>query len=269
MLPHFLAHYRTLGVECFIFVDNCSDDGSREYLHGQPDVVLYSADTEYKRSHYGVAWQQAVMGNLCLNKWVLLADADELLVYQDCEKRTLAALVAEVEAEGADAVRVDMVDMYPLGDLGEADFTRQSPFEAAPWFDKPPITPWRLGSGWYSNGTGFVSHLRHRLLPNAVPHDFVSQKFALIRYRPWVRVSQGVHYAANLIVSSRACWFAHFKYHAGFKDKVMTEIHRGQHFNSAAEYRRYAAMLAEGKGGFGKEGISQKYQCSASFGNLE
>jgi hypothetical protein len=265
MLPHFLAHYRTLGVNCFIFVDNCSDDGSREYLHGQPDVVLYSADTEYKHSYYGVAWQQAVLGNLCLNKWVLLADADELLVYENCEKQPLADLVAEVEAEGADAVRVDMIDMYPFGDLNEADFTQQSPFAAAPWFDRAPITPWRLGSGWFSNGTGYVSHLRHRLLPNAVPHDFVSQKFALLRYRPWVRVSQGVHYAANLTVSSRSCWFAHFKYHAGFKEKVMTEIHRGQHFNDAAEYRRYAALLAEGKGGFGKQGISTRYVSSASF----
>jgi len=269
MLPHFLAHYRTLGVECFIFIDNCSDDGSREYLHGQPDVVLFSADTEYKRSHYGVAWQQAVMGNLCLNKWVLLADADELLVYEGCERKPLADLVAEVDAEGANAVRVDMVDMYPLGDLREADFTRQSPFEAAPWFDKTPCTPWRLGSGWFSNGTGFVSHLRHRLLPNAVPHDFVSQKFALFRYRPWVRASQGLHYAANLAVSSRPCWFAHFKYHAGFRDKVLTEIHRGQHFDNAAEYRRYAAMLTEGKGGFGKEGISKRYEGSASFAAID
>jgi len=269
MLPHFLAHYRMLGVNCFIFVDNCSDDGSREYLYGQPDVVLYSADTEYKQSHFGVAWQQAVMGNLCLNKWVLIADADELLVYENCEKRPLADLVAEVEAEGADAIRVDMIDMYPFGDLNEADFTQSVPFEAAPWFDQAPITPWRLGSGWFSNSTSYVSHLRHRLLPNAVPHDFVSQKFALLRYRPWVRVSQGVHYAANLTVSSKSCWFAHFKYHSGFKDKVLTEIHRGQHFNNAAEYRRYAALLTEGKGGFGKESVSKRYESSASFAMSE
>jgi len=102
-----------------------------------------------------------------------------------------------------------------------------------------------------------------------VPHDFVSQKFALLRYRPWVRVSQGVHYAANLTVSSKSCWFAHFKYHSGFKDKVLTEIHRGQHFNNAAEYRRYAALLTEGKGGFGKESVSKRYESSASFAMSE
>jgi len=265
MLPHFLDHYRKLGVKGFVFVDNCSDDGSREYLFEQPDVILYSADTEYKHSHYGVSWQQTVLGNLCVGKWVLLADADELLVFPECEDRSLEEFVAEIEAEGADAVRTDMVDMYPQGDLDDADFKQQSPFEAAPWFDSPAVVPWLLGSGWVSNMTGSVSHLRHRCIPDAIPHEFVSQKIALIRYQPWVRLYEGIHYAANLNVSARTIWFAHFKYHAGFKEKIRVEIQRAQHFNNGAEYRRYAAMVAESKGGFFKEGVSCKYDGSHSF----
>ncbi|WP_051299790.1 glycosyltransferase family 2 protein [Methylobacter luteus] len=265
MLPHFLDHYRALGVKGFIFVDNCSDDGSREYLFEQPDVILYSADTEYKYSNYGVSWQQAVLGNLCLGKWVLLADADELLVFPGCENRLLTEFIDEVEAEGADAVWTDMIDMYPRGDLDDADFKQQSPFEAAPWFDNPATVPWLLGSGWFSNMAGSVNHLRHRSIPDAVPHDFVSQKIALIRYQPWVRLSQGIHYAANLNISTRTAYFAHFKYHAGFKEKIRVEIQRAQHFNNAAEYRRYTVMIAEGKGGFFKKGVSVKHDGSHSF----
>ncbi len=259
LLPHFLSHYRALGVKCFVFVDNCSDDGTREYLFGQPDVILYSADTEYKYSHYGVAWQQAVLGNLCMGKWVLLADADELLVFKDSDTQSLASYIAEIETDDCDAACTIMVDMYPAGDLSEADFSQHSPFDVASWFDKPVVTPWRLGSGWFSNSSSYSSHLRHRIVPNAVPHDFVSQKYALFRYNPWVRLSQGVHYASNLKVSGRASWFAHFKYHAGFKEKIEAEIRRGQHYNNAAEYRRYAAMLLEGKGGFFKEGLSERF----------
>ena len=85
MLPHFLDHYRSIGVKAFIMVDNLSDDGSREYIMEQPDVILYSADTEYSKSHYGVVWQQAILGNHCLNKWALIADMDELLIFQDME----------------------------------------------------------------------------------------------------------------------------------------------------------------------------------------
>jgi glycosyltransferase involved in cell wall biosynthesis len=265
ILPHFLAHYRKMGIKCFVIVDNCSDDGTREYLFEQPDVILYSVDTEYKHSHYGVAWQQAVLGNLCLGKWVLLVDADEFLVFEGCENRPLADFVDDIEAEGSTAVRTDMVDMYPYGDLDDADFSESSPFETAAWFDAEPLIKWQLGSGMYSNNPSFLSALRHRLDGLSGPNAFTTQKYALVRYQPWVRYSQGLHDVANVAVSNSRAWLAHFKYHAGFKKKVQTEIRRGQHFNNASEYRRYAAMLAEGRGGFGLEGISRRYDGSESF----
>ena len=248
LLPHFLAHYRRLGVGSFLIADNLSDDGSREYLLEQADVALFSVDTEYKHSHYGVAWQQAMLGSLCLNKWVLLADADEFLIYPDCENRPLAEFIAEIEAGGCDCIRVDMIDMYPFGDLDEADFTRQTPFEAAPWFDRNPLQPWRLGSGFFSNAPALISNLRHRLDPAAEPNAFTSKKLALFRHKPWMRFSQGLHDAADIQPAQQAIWFAHFKYHSGFKRKVETEIRRGQHFDNAREYRRYAGMLPHGPG---------------------
>lgn len=262
ILSHFLAHYRELGVECFVIVDNCSDDGTREHLFAQPDVVLYSADTEYKHSHYGVAWQQAVMGNHCLGKWVLLADADEFLVCDARRWMSLAELIAAATAEGATSVLIEMVDFYPWGDLAEADFGARDPFTAAPWHDQEPLLRWRLGSGRFSNGPSYVSSLRHRLI-EAAPHDFVAQKYALLRYQPWTRLSEGLHYSSDANVYSCGAFFAHFKYHAGFKDKVHEEIRRGQHFDGASEYRRYAAMLAEAHGYFGSEEVSVRFECAA------
>ena len=269
MLPHFLAHYRLLGVKCFVFVDNCSDDSTREYLFEQPDVVLYSSDTEYKYSQYGVAWQQTILGNLCLGKWVVLADADELLVYPECESRSLIEFIADVNAEGANAVLTPLMDMYPYENLTDADFSKQNPFIAAPYFDQHPLIDWRLGSGVYSNGPTYQSAMRQRLSEASPPNAFTSQKYGLVRYQPWLRYSQGLHDVANATVFSQTAWFAHFKYHIGFKKKVETEIRRGQHFNNASEYRRYAAMLAESHGGFGAEGVSIQYQDSHTFRGLD
>jgi len=267
MLPHFLDHYRRLGSTSFIFVDNCSDDGTREYLHEQPDVILYSSDTEYKYSHYGVVWQQTVLGNLCLNKWVLLVDADEFLVYEDYEQKTLRNLVLEAESSGAFIIRTDMIDMYPGGDLDEADFTKSSPFEAAPWFDKNSTFQWRIGSGQYSNGITHLSGLRHRLVESSEPNSYTTQKYALVKYQPWVRYSQGLHDVANVPVANTKGWLAHFKYHAGFKAKVIAEVKRKQHYNNASEYKQYLNMLIEGKGGMASPGKSIKYENSKSFIN--
>lgn len=267
MLPHFLYHYRSIGVECFIISDNCSNDGSREFLLDQPDVVLYSTDTEYKHSHYGVAWQQAILGNHCLGKWALLADADEFLIYEDCENVPLLDFVKSIEQEHHDSALVYMIDMYPYGDLEDACFRKGRPFEVAPCFDKDALIELRFGGGMYSNSRNFVNGLRHRLAPSRI-NAYVSQKYALFRYQPWMRLTEGVHYAANINPTTTPVFFAHFKYHAGFKEKVHAEIKRNQHFNGAEEYRRYADMLKEGRGNFGASGITQRYESSESFVNL-
>ena len=269
MLPHFLQHYRDLGVQCFMMVDNCSDDGTREYLYQQTDVILYSTDTEYKSSHYGVAWQQAILGNHCLGKWVLLVDADELLVFENCETRTLEEFVADIDEEGCNAAMTLMIDMYPANDLDDANFLESKPFESAAWFDKEPLIDWYLGSGKYGNGKTYLSALRHRFSNETAPNSFTSQKYALIRYYPWIRYSEGLHDASNINVSENITYLAHFKYHAGFKEKIKTEIRRGQHFGNAAEYHRYAEMLSELKGGFRDEKNSSKYTSSKDFYDME
>ncbi len=53
-LPHFLDHYRALGVGQFLIVDNASDDGTADYLAAQPDVSLWTAPDSYKLSRFGM-----------------------------------------------------------------------------------------------------------------------------------------------------------------------------------------------------------------------
>jgi hypothetical protein len=265
LAPHFLEHYRSLGIQAFVFIDNLSDDGTREFLAAQPDVVLYSADTEYRHSHYGVSWQQAALGAHALGKWVVLADLDEFLVYPGCEQRPIGSWLAGLEAAGHDAARVMMVDMYPAGEMDGADFSRQAPFEAAACFDREPLVHWELGSGSYSNGPTYLSALRHRLIPDSAPNLYTSQKIAVFRYQPWVRLAEGLHYASNLQPAPEPAWFAHFKYHAGFRRKVLTEVARKQHFNGAEEYRKYASMLAEAAGSLACPGITSTYSGSSTW----
>ncbi|MFZ2991225.1 glycosyltransferase family 2 protein [Ideonella sp.] len=268
LLPHFLAHYRRLGVRHFVLADNLSDDGSREFLLAQPDVVLYSVDTEYRHSHYGVAWQQAILGAHALGKWVVLADIDEFLVYPDCENVSLSAMLDAQSQQGHDALLTLMIDMYPKGDLADADFTRQPPFEVARYFDRAPLIKWRLGGGCYSNATTYLSALRHRAIADSAPNLYTSQKLAVFKYAPWVRLAEGLHYASNLSVAPRPVYFAHFKYHAGFQEKVRSEVERKQHFNGAEEYRKYLAMIDESQSQLYGEGVSVAYESSHSFSSI-
>jgi hypothetical protein len=38
--PHFLAYHRHLGIDRFFIIDNCSCDGSPDYLLAQPGALM-------------------------------------------------------------------------------------------------------------------------------------------------------------------------------------------------------------------------------------
>ncbi|PRY23008.1 galactosyltransferase [Aliiruegeria haliotis] len=246
MLPHFLDHYRRMGVNGFLMIDNFSDDGSLEYLLEQPDVATFSAETDYSESQYGVAWQQAVLSAFRQNRWSLVADADELLVLRSDEP-SLPDVVKGDDLQGFDAARVFMLDLYPGGDLSDARLGDDGPFDVAGFVDREPFLSNSSSGGPFSNAETYTSSLRHRLLPGSRPELFVAQKIALLKYKPWMRLSAGLHYVANAQVAPRDMIFAHFKYHADFHRKVREETERGEHFNNAEEYRRYKALLSEGR----------------------
>lgn len=241
MLPHFLAHYRKLGVRSFLIADNLSDDGTLDYLLAQPDVVTFSVDSDYRVSHYGVAWQQAILSNFRVGKWSLMVDADEFLV---ADELTLAQLTQADDA--AEAHRIFMLDMYPGGSLSAADF-QTDPFAEAGFCDRVPFLAQSAGQGPFGDQPTWTSALRHRLIPRSRPELFVAQKVALLKYQPWMRLSAGLHYVGDVRLSGRDLIFAHFKYHAEFAAKAKLEVARRQHFNDAEEYRKYLAILSEGR----------------------
>ncbi|TGD63295.1 hypothetical protein EYC08_13440 [Tabrizicola sp. WMC-M-20] len=246
MLPHFLAHYRALGVDSFLIADNGSDDGTLEHLAAQPDVALFTVDSDYSQSHYGVLWQQALLAQRT-GLWSVVADADELLTWTADATGDLQGLLSGRDFTDHDAARVFMLDMYPQGPLSGTDFTDQPPFTAAPFIDRDPFLTTALGRGPFSDAHTFTSATRHRLLPGSRPELFVAQKIALLRYQPWMRLSDGLHYVAETRLSPRALLFGHFKYTAAFRAKAVAEVARGQHFNNAEEYRKYLTLISEGR----------------------
>ena len=104
-----------------------------------------------------------------------------------------------------------------------------------------------LSRGPYSDRPTWTSALRHRLIPGSRSALFVAQKYALLRYAPWMRLSAGLHYVADIRLARRELLFAHFKYNADFHRKAQAEVARGQHFNDAEEYRKYLALASEGR----------------------
>jgi len=135
-LPHFLDHHRGLGVAHFLFVDNASDDGTREYLARQPDVSLWSTSASYRLSRFGLDWLTLLQMRHGHGRWCLMLDADEILIYPHHDTRPLPALVEWLERTGRRSFGALMLDLYPRGPLGAQSYRPgEDPFATLSWFD--------------------------------------------------------------------------------------------------------------------------------------
>lgn len=155
-LPHFLAHYRRLGVAQFLVIDNDSTDGTANLLRGQPDVSLWHTRGSYRASRFGLDWTNWLLLRHGHGHWCLTVDADELLVYPHCETRPLSALTAWLDSTGTPAFAAMMLDLYPAGPLSAQDWRPGgNPLEILRWFDAGnyslKIQP-RLGNLWIQGG---------------------------------------------------------------------------------------------------------------------
>lgn len=135
-LPYFLQHYRALGVNHFLFVDNGSDDGTADYLTAQPDASVWTTPNSYKLSRFGMDWLTWLHIRHAHGHWCLTVDADEILIYPFHDTRPLPALTAWLDAAQVRSFGALMLDMYPKGPLGAQRYTPGTdPFDDLGWFD--------------------------------------------------------------------------------------------------------------------------------------
>lgn len=135
-LPHFLRHYRSIGVDHFLLVDNGSDDESVAYLKEQADVSLWQTQDSYKSSRFGMDWLTALQWKHGSDHWCLTVDVDELLIYPDWPERDLRTLTEDLALRGEIAMGAMMLDLYPKGPLSSAKcLPDQDPLGVIPWFD--------------------------------------------------------------------------------------------------------------------------------------
>ncbi|PWE33585.1 glycosyl transferase family 2 [Maritimibacter sp. 55A14] len=155
-LPHFLAHYRALGVAHFLIVDNSSTDGTAEMLRGAPDVSLWQSAHSYRLSRFGVDWLTWLLIKHGHGHWCLTVDADEILVYPHWQERPLPDLTRWLEAQRQPSFGALLLDMYPRGRLSAAPYCPGAdPFETLCWFDGDNFTVQRkriMQDHWIQGG---------------------------------------------------------------------------------------------------------------------
>jgi hypothetical protein len=252
-LAYFLDYYRKLGVDHFLMVDNGSDDGSAEYLAEQPDVSLWTTKASYRRSRFGMDWQNWLLNKYGHRHWCLCVDVDEFLVYPFCDTRPLAALTDWMDASSLRVCPAMLLDMYPKGPIDAQPYAEgQDPFEIAAWFDSGNYTIERndkYGNLWIQGGPRARAFFADQ--PNRAP---ALNKLPLVRWQKGYAYLDSTHMmlprGLNLAYEEGggekfSGILLHAKFLHTFVEKSAEEIRRQQHYGKSREYKAYARQLGE------------------------
>ncbi len=250
-IPHFLAHYRRLGVRRFLFLDDRSTDGSLEFLLAQPDCGVLQANCDYKQlvqgKRFGTRAKHLVPARFLSERWVLTADLDEFLLLPPGHDG-LNAFCQALEAEGAMHSRGLMLDFFParLDDIHQAS-REHDPFALCPYFDAFSLVNWPEGHAAPEKISGNegvrLRMVRQLRTLNAGELAWLRDyKAANLNKVPLVRWRKGVQalssHRLNFPVSSRhQLIFAHFKFFPGWERKVQRAVASGAYANNSSEYR--------------------------------
>lgn len=297
-LPQFLKYYRDKGIKRFLFIDNNSSDGSRDYLLGQNDCHVFLTHNLYREAKSGIAWWKSVLDEYGTGHWCLTVDADELLIYPSSETVSIPQLCEYLDQEGADALFTFLLDMYPKGSLEKAvPDPGTSFFQLAPYYDKDyafvdriklrnkkPFPPQEVIGGprarCFYPDQGANSYARRlyihlmargllilRKLGAPVKVSTVKSpalfKVPLVKWKTSYRYLASTHEIEGDIKLSKVTGaLAHFKFFADFHERVKVALQKKQFSDGSAEYQQYMARMDDlEKGVFFYEG-SRKFENS-------
>jgi len=277
-----IAHYRNVGIHQFFIIDNGSSDGTYEFLLNQHDVVVEKTQASFRDSKFGIEWLNSFRKIIGPDKWVLFADADELLVYEGWLERPITEIIAKAEAHGCNAFFGFMLDMYPDGPLDSSPSERcTNLFSIAPCFDSDyefkflPKKPWSSTGLNYLTVIGgprirFLSTMEHERavswldlfireqtdrIAHWAPAPFIA---AIVRCLPkWMPALNKTplarggtefqyfnnHGGGGAKYYKQNVVLCHFKFLHDFDSRVRVEVARKEHYRNAGEYVMYADLI--------------------------
>jgi glycosyltransferase involved in cell wall biosynthesis len=230
-LPAFLNHYRQLGVDRFLIVDDQSTDGSTEYLADQADVDLHHSALRYGAAARGKVWRNELLRKYGGHRWYLSIDSDEYLMYNDMEKFHLRDLIQWMQRRQIKRLASFMLDFYPSCPIRDAKYTvGQPPWELADHFDADEynIDYHRLGIKITGGVRGHAFGLRPML-----------QKFPLFYNDGFTGYFKTIHFPSPYWRNFGPVYsvLAHFKFFGDFLELAENAIRDKNYWSGARHYQ--------------------------------
>ncbi|MEJ6396535.1 glycosyltransferase family 2 protein [Yoonia sp. 208BN28-4] len=252
-LHYFLQYYRNLGVNHFLFVDNDSSDGGREFAASQPDVSIWTTAASYKDARFGVDWLTWLQRRYGDKHWCLTVDPDEFFVYPFCDTRSVRALTDWLDSSNIRSFGAVMLDMYPKGPINDTPYERNTdPMDIAAWFDAGNYTisrnP-RYRNLWIQGGPRarvfFPNQPKKAPALNKIPLVKWDKRFAYVSSTHML-LPRGLNLVYDDMGGEKASGaLLHTKFLNTFAVKAQEELARGEHYAESDEYKAYVEGIKD------------------------
>ena len=241
-LPYFLEYHRKLGVDKFIFIDNGSTDGTKDYLLSQDDSHVFYTEESYAGSNCGMDWLNQLIPQFGTNHWILTLEPDELLIYPKCEVINLKLLTKYLDMIEAQAMKTFLLDMYSDKAINDTCYrTGESFLNYCRYFDSNSYyehdennIPTRGGP---RDRLFWQGHNREKRSPYLI-------NIPLVKWRKDLKYECGTHIISNVELATLIGCKQHFKFFSDFYTYAETETHRKEHWDNAAQYETYWDVLS-------------------------
>ena len=279
LLPAFVAHYQSLGVSHFVFVDNGSNDNSVNYLQNLTDapVQLWEATNSYADNDFGMNWINQLLKSRFRHAWCVVVDSDEFLVPR---QGSLVKLRSDMLRQGHNVAQCILVDFYPNAIDPDPQPLREQfdPFKHSPHYDG-----FVDENHYYQDQSGDGSFvlkggMRHRVYVEGVANlnsvCLNKKSFFYNDFSESLRLSAGMHW---LFPNDSRNWnraeqersrqwisytedislIAHFKFvRPNLREFFRQRVERNQDWDNSREYRNY---LENFRVSFHCPGVSRKF----------
>jgi hypothetical protein len=245
-LPEFLRHYRELGAKHIVLLDNGSQDGTPELAAREPDVTVLRTPAPYKI--YKDVMKRWLVTQYGRRNWVLCVDIDELFDYPFRKEIGTLDLLRYLNRSGFTAVLAQMLDLFPQAAITESSGTTwrtEHRFYSLSDLERQPY------SAFYGE-SNHAPPVRLEVMHGGI-RSSAFQVRALLTKHPLLFPSRGIaylhaHHVRGARVADVSAVLLHYKYVAGFADRVEAIVKEESFSMNSREYKQYLRAIEADSG---------------------